>query len=226
MKKWKAIKNRLVESNWVITLTATLFGVFLALYLNQLSSARKSKLQTDKAIHNIIEEIASNKSSLETGIVKQKEYLNVLYILQKYLNDKDQIIAPRDSLLAYVSKYPDHFLDKDSIRFNGNQSEYFGEVEFKFTATFVNLNTIAWETLKNSAIGSSLDFDCLMYLEGVNKLTEEVLERDKKVLAFIPELKSNLKEEKLNFNLAILIQFEQSLLKAYEESKEKLRNCS
>jgi len=226
MKKWNYIKKRFIESNWVITLTATLVGVFLALYLNQLGSEKELRIQKTKVKSNIISEFNANYSSLAESIEKHKNYLHFLDFLQQFLNRSDRrMIAPTDTFQYYISKYPKYFLDKDSIIIRENESEYVGSIKFHFELSHVNISSIAWETLKSSGISSTFDFECLMNLELIGKLTNEVIEREKIITNSVLNIKQALLDKTLNSELKVLIDLEEALLEEYKNSKDKMKNC-
>jgi len=67
MKSRKKITGFL-SNNWVVTLTATLIGVFSALYLNEIVASRKLENQKAIAKQNILTEISQNQESLEKNI--------------------------------------------------------------------------------------------------------------------------------------------------------------
>ena len=91
----------------------------------------------------------------------------------------------------------------------------------------LELTNITWKTLKNSGIVSSYDYECLLYLETVDKVTSEVEYKNKNLLEFFTGSrdKGTNNENLINY-LKLLIQFEESLMDIYNSSEEKLGNCA
>ena len=70
--------NRILTSNWFVTLSATLVGVFVALYLNELVASRKLEIAKATATDNILTEIESNLSSMQDAVKMHQEFFDVL----------------------------------------------------------------------------------------------------------------------------------------------------
>ena len=91
----------------------------------------------------------------------------------------------------------------------------------------IELTNITWKTLKNSGIVSSYDYECLLYLATVDKVTSEVEYKNKNLIEFFTGSKDKgAKNENLINYLKLLIQFEESLIDIYNSSEEKLGNCA
>jgi len=221
------IKNsKLLTSNWVITLTATLIGVFGALFLNEWVSSKKMRTQKSLATENIITELTSNQENLESSIIKHTELLEILDFLNKYLDEEERLISPIDSMNKFKTKYPELVEIKDSTLLENGNCKYKGEINLDLSITHMELTTIAWKTLINSGISASFDFECLMYLESIDKLTNEVLQKDEELLEFMTGRRdSGTKNEKLVNHLKLLIDYEDSLIELYKPRENKLKNC-
>ena len=222
----KRYASRFLANNWVITLTATLIGVFVALYLNERVSSSKLKSQKSIATKNILAEISSNQGSLEETIDKHLELLEVMEFLGEYLDEDNNLITKPEILGKFKNKYPDVALIQDSTRLEDGYYDYEGEINLDLSFPQFNLTTIAWETLKSSGISTSYDFNCLMYLETIDKMTKEILQKNRDLLDFLTGSKdSGENNENLLKNLNLLVDYEESLLAAYESSEEELKAC-
>lgn len=146
--------------------------------------------------------------------------------------ETDDLIVPLDSMNHFRKNHPNTILVRDSIELNKGIYKYEdGQINFDFSTPQYELTTIAWKTLKNSGITSSFDFECLMFLEGLYNITEKVLEKNEKLLdevlldMFINENKSKTMNRKLISHLKFLIDYEESLVKMFENSDEQLNAC-
>ncbi len=66
---------KILTNSWVITLTATLIGVFVALYLNEWLASVKLNNQKQIAKENVLAELKSNNKKLNESITKHKSAL-------------------------------------------------------------------------------------------------------------------------------------------------------
>lgn len=219
---------RFLTSNWVITLTATLIGVFAALYLNEVVSSTKLKNQKSIATKNILIEVSSNNKKIKKATQKHIELLDIIQFLGKYADEENgKLIVPVDSMTNFQLKHPDKIDIKDSTIISDGIYDYKGELNFDFSTPQLEITTIAWKTLKSSGISSTYGFECLMYLEGLYNITDEVSIKNKELLDyFIGEKETGEKNENLIRHLHILIDFEKSIIKMYESSKKELKNCN
>jgi len=143
-KKVNISFSKLLASNWVITLTATLIGVFLALYLNELVASNKLKNQKSIATKNILSEITANEERLVKSIVKHTELLDGMSFLNKYVNDEDELIAPSDSMAVLRAKHPNLVTITDSTQVSKGVFDYEGEIYIDLSIPHVQLTNIAW----------------------------------------------------------------------------------
>ena len=220
------IGSRILTNNWVVTLTATLVGVFAALYVNEWVASKKLRNQKAIATQNILAEISSNNEDLHLTILKHAELLETMTFLGKYVDEESRLIAPPDSLDKFRAKYPALVLIEDSTQLENGYYEYDGEINLDLTFPQFNLSTIAWETLKNSGISATYGFECLLYLETVDKITQEVLQKNRELLEYFTGAKESGEEnENLLNHLELLIDYEESLQEVYQGSERALENC-
>lgn len=218
--------SKLLANNWVITLTATLVGVFLALYLNEWISNRNLRNQKSIATENIFAEIASNKAKLEKAVVEHNELLDVIEFLSFFINDDEDLVAHVDSMNKFKSKYPSMIKVTDSTHLGNDVYHYKGKTDFEISVPHLQLTTIAWRTIKNSGISNSYGFDCLMFLERTDNLTNEIFKMDNDLLEYISKIKdSGKKNQHLIMQLKMLISYEESLISVYDNSEQQLQSC-
>jgi len=223
-KKLSRKNRRLLSSNWFVTLTATLLGVFVGLYLNEWVA--KSKLLNQKSIvtKNLLAEISSNNEKLKRATERHIEILDILQFFESYSDEEGNLIVSIDSMYSFRLRNPNVIQIEDSTLVSNGIYNYHGEVNFNLSLPHLEITALAWNTLKNSDIISSYDFECLMYLEGVNNIMNEVLTKNKEIFNYIFEMGDN--REILIRNLSVLIDFEKSLGEIYSQSEERLKNCS
>lgn len=224
-KSKKKILN-LFSSNWIITLTATLVGVFLALYLNEWRSSNKLDNQKRIATENILKEIKSNQQQLEQSVVLNKSLLGVLEFTEEYMDEENRIIVSPDSVNIFRKKYPGLFTVTDSTLVGEGKYHYEGEMNMNLGFSYIGLSTLAWETMVNSGISSAYDFNCLMYLNTLEKITRKVVELDENVLSLLFKLKGEApSDDQLKRSVILLIEYEESLLQMYEDKEKGFTNC-
>ncbi|MEM9548325.1 MAG: hypothetical protein AAGA77_20245 [Bacteroidota bacterium] len=218
--------SKLLKNDWVITLSATLIGVFLAMYLNELVASKNIRNQKTIATKNIFSEIESNKQSLVKSIDTHTELLETLRFVSTYLDEDENLIVPADSMATLRAKYPALIAIEDSTLLYGNTYDYSGEINLNVSIPYLQLTNIAWQTLKSSGISTTFDFSCLMYLETIDKWTNEVLKKDEVLLQYITGSKdSGNKNEELLDHLELLLDYEKSLIKIYDRKERELKDC-
>ena len=220
--------SKILSSNWVITLTATLIGVFGALFLNEWISTKNVRDQKSIATKNILSEIKENKTSIEENIKDHRTLMSIIMFMEKYIDNENRLIIDSDSLKVFRTDFPNIFIVQDSTLLESGKYHYRGEMDLNFDISYVSITNIAWKTLKNSALTNSYDFDCLMFLEQMEIIHEETLKQERK---FIEIMKNANKydeddyQEELKLELDFLIEYENGLLDLYNNSEEKLNNC-
>jgi hypothetical protein len=216
-----------LTNNWIITLTATLVGVLTALYLNQQLAERSIEQQKNIATKNILTEIESNLNVLEKSLEKRSALLETLRFLNAFVDEEGSLVAPPDSMHRFKRKYPTVVYLQDSFALGDGLIKYAGEVNLNLNVTHLQLTTIAIETLKNSGITASYDFECLMFLEKMDKLTSEVLKKDEAQWEYVRGLRSmGGQNQELLDHIQSLINFEKSLIDFYKAGKLQLKNCN
>jgi len=218
-------RSSLLTSKWVITLTGTLIGAFVALYLNEWMSSRKLDEQKAIATQNILAEMDSNAESLAEALDKHEELFETLTFLGKYLNEESQLIAPPDSFRAFTRKYPHLFDIRDSVLMEKGLYEYQGELNLDLSFPHFELSTIAWETLKSSGLSATYDFTCLLYLETVNKVTQKVIEQNLELFQVIVGDNITHSNEEQIKQLKLLGEYETTIQEMYDAQDDEKQDC-
>ncbi|MFC0875795.1 hypothetical protein ACE01N_04330 [Saccharicrinis sp. FJH2] len=161
----------------IITLIATLIGVFLALYLNEWNASRKLKKQKEIATENILTEISANKKLLTESVKNYTEMLDIYIFFNECLSAESEFITSSENMIQFRTKHPGLLSPIDSVRLENGMFKYTRmNLNLVFTLEQVELRTIAWETLKSSNIISSYDFDYLMSLEYIYKSLYSIIQ--------------------------------------------------
>ena len=219
--------SRIFRNNWVITLTATLIGVFAALYLNEVVASRKLDQQKTIASENILKEITSNQEKLNNAVEKHINLVKILDFMSKFADlEEETLITHTDTMKVFQMNHPNTFMVKDSTLIEDQIYDYNGTLTLDFTIPQLEITTIAWNTLKDSGVSASYGFECLMYLEGIYKTTDEVSKRNADLMEFFMGSKeSGDKNEILIAHVKLLIDFEVSLVSMLDLHKEEMKNC-
>ena len=221
--------RQLATSNWIITLSATLLGVFLALYLNEQVASRKLNKQKTIALDNLSSEISENKKSLKKSIFNHTLLLDIFTFIKTYKTEDDDYVISIDTLNAFRKKYPNIISMTDSIQIDSSTYKYIhGEFNTNFDFLQIALTSITLETLKNSDLITSYNFECLMFIESLIKLTKEVRRQDTELFNLVihsDEMKTKQYDQIIK-NLKILIQYEKVLMGAYDENEKTLLDCN
>jgi len=217
-------KKHFWSSDGIITLVATLLGVFLALYLNEWTASRKQKRQMDLAAENILMEIEANRSMLNESVRNYSEMLETYIFFDTCLNSDGEVVSTVGNMNSFKAAHPGLLNTIDSLRMDDGRYKYTSmNLNLNFTLELVELRTIAWETLKNSAVISSFSFSYLMQLEYINKsvnaiiqLNNEIYNDARKFLQGDMTVLGNL-----IYNVRMAIYNEQQLIVLYDEIRDK-----
>ena len=218
--------NKLLNNDWVITLTATLIGVFLALYLNDWSNNRALKEESRVAKSIIIDELKYNESNLKEVLESHKRLRDIFIFLGNNYQGVEGLISSPLVINEFQQKYPDILTVKDSTWLDVNKFKYEGEINLNLGLPRINLKGIAWETFKDTKVGTLYDFECLMYLETAYNLIQEIKDNNKLVIEYLSgEKNQGDNYENLIKHLNWLIGLEEIAIKVLIDKEENLNNC-
>jgi anaerobic C4-dicarboxylate transporter len=107
--------NKLLTNNWVITLTATLVGVFLALYLNDWSNNRTLREDSRLAKSIILDELKHNASNLQESMESHQRLRDIFIFLGSNYRKDEGLISTPNIINEFQKKYPEILSVSDSI---------------------------------------------------------------------------------------------------------------
>lgn len=224
----KLQNSKFLNSNWIITLTATLIGVFGALFLNECVTTKKIGNQKSIATKNILSEIKKNEKEIEKSLKMNIAVMETYIFKEKYMDDQKRLITDVDSMQTFRTNFPDIVTVTDSTLLKNGKYHYKADVNLDLNFSYLTITNIAWKTLKSSNLTNFYDFDCLMFLEGLEIFTNETLKYNRKVIDLLinkDKYEENDYEKLFKQELKLLIMYEKGLLEGYKNSEEELNNC-
>lgn len=229
LKRKRYIK--FVRSNWVITLTSTMIGVILGLYLNGYYENKSLAADKKKAISQVYTEISENKKSLKNyHDLISKNYNEISYIFSK-LNNDFEIIVHKDSTNRFINETKEIFSFAKSEKIDSNFVKIRGDLNFNVDSPlmFSGLSQITWQAYKQTNYLAITNFKCLKNIEIIYELQNEVNELNKlwvkKVLngEFTQDIL--IRNEFMSDWRSLLLK-QSLLLDAYNMNDYILENCS
>lgn len=210
----------------MITLTGTMLGAFLALYLANWTEVKKNESQKEIAIQNILSEISSNEETLVKSLKNHQQIIESIIFFRKHLDSTGRLVASSSEMGNFISKNPDVLELSDSTLLENGQYQYHGESEINKSLVNISLTNIAWETLKNSALSAKFNFQCLMYFESIDKIKSEIIKKDQILMeAFFQTGGNIIYDEYFYNNLTLLLELEKGLIQVYKNKDKGLENC-
>ena len=211
--------KRLYKSSWFITLFATMFGVLLAFYLDDLSSQSKVEKRMKTSIRNIDNELTYNIAALrDSSNNNLSNFLGEIRSIDSRI--PNELTMSTFSMNNLIMNYSNFIEVNDSTSINGDLYKY--NIGYKFELNLDDIQNIAWETFKMSNINSELNYNCLQILVQIYSLQEIYLNEQQKTLNYF----INAEHKKLLNSLSINQQLKSQLLNVMSEGQEKINNCS
>lgn len=221
----------ILNSNWFITLSSTILGIVIGIYLTNLSNHNSLLKKKDRAIDQVIQEVADNQETLEGYYSQLKQsYPAFEYMLTK-LNPEGELIIAKDSLEAFQKTMAGVFvyegkkaIGKDSLKVSGELS-----VAFNSKLSLSKLSNIAWEAYKETDYLSVTDFKCITNIQFIYDLQEEVnaLNRQWVNTLFAGKFMDSTEAKKyFMFDWRTLLQKQQLLLDIYKSSAQAMKECT
>jgi hypothetical protein len=159
----KNILKIAANSSWVITLTSTILGVLIGLYLNDYSSNLALEKKRTNAFQNVLTEIDNN-------FVKLAEYHDEIDRIDKELrqvsklyNTDMEIIIHKDSLNSINQKFRNPLRETRVMHQDSLGLSY----SFRISANLIvmDLHTATWDTYKQTDFLGLTDFNCIARIE-------------------------------------------------------------
>jgi len=218
----------ILSNNWLITLSATLIGVFLALYLNEQVAKQKLNEAKASATDNILAEMEGNLKSMQAAVVNHQKVFDVLNFMSYQDSESGKLIVPLDSMMKFRRDYPQLLELKDSIQVEEGIYAYSnGSLDFDFQLPQFELSTLAWNTLVSSGMSRSYNFDCLMQIRRIYQGTDKVISLNQELFdSFYRTQDFRGDRDKILRLLAMLLDFEKTAIQALENGMEEIQNCS
>ena len=227
-KKLNTRNYKILSNNWFVTLSATLIGVFVALYLNEIVASQKLDEEKANATDNILAEIESNLSSMQDAIQVHQKFFDVLNFLKYLDSESGDLVVPLDTIIKFRNDYPHLLSVKDSVMVEKSVYSYSnGNLDFNFRLPQFELSTVAWNTLLNTGMSRSYSFECLLYLQGVYKNTEKIIGLNEELFNTVYRTEDfKTDREKILRLLAMFLDYERVAIQALKSGKEEIKNCS
>ncbi len=216
----------LVKSNWTVTLTATMLGVFAGIYLNNLVADRSLTNQVNLALTKVEHEIVKNNEILLSSYESHKKFYDVLKFLNTSLDENGDLVTKAETMGEFKLKHPKVFNVADSVVVEGEKYKYDGTINFNFNEMpSISITNIAFTTIENSRLTSVIDFECLYMLASIDKVQNRVIDQNDKLYEYLSGKKDM--GDRFEVVLPLLrqtMQFEEILIEYYKQNKE-LKSC-
>ncbi len=168
--------SNFLKSNWVITLTSTMFGVIIGLYLTNSNEARKLREAQQTAFEMVKRELAKNQEALEVyDSISRNTYKRAKYVFSKMTNQKE-IFIPKDSIDVFKTQSGGIINDLtiETATDRAGQMRVRGEMDLTLHSklTILDLNDVIWESYKQTDFLNVTNFECVTALEEIYQFQE------------------------------------------------------
>ncbi|MEM6643178.1 MAG: hypothetical protein AAF616_09385 [Bacteroidota bacterium] len=209
------MSNQFLKNAWVVTLTSTILGIVIGIFLTDFFQQRRLIKDQKNALELVIQEIEDNQ-------VKLREYHDTLalkfdafqYLYPYLFENEKQLVVHKDSLQHFKRKsFPivkisgTDSITTDSVRITGEVNLSFNS---NSTILLTGLTTVVWDTYKSTNYLSVTRFGCLTRLEELYTLQKD-FNRDNATL--VDQLLSKRFLQSEEISLEFLNQWEKLLLK-------------
>jgi len=159
----KNILKIAANSSWVITLTSTMLGVLIGLYLNDYNTNLNLEKKRVNAFQDVLTEIDNN-------FVKLAEYhdeidfkLKELRQVSKLYNTDMKIIIHKDSLNSINQKFRNPLHELPATHQDSLRLYYLYSISANLI--IMDLHTATWDTYKQTDFLGLTDFNCIATIE-------------------------------------------------------------
>lgn len=168
---------KLLQNAWIVTLSSSVIGIFIGIYLTNFFAERQLRKDKEKAIHQVLQEISENKQTL----LQYHDTLRVKYEAFSYLipylrNKTDGIVIHKDSLEVFKEQTASivqieqlEAVAPDRIRISGEADL---TLNANSTIILTGLSDVIWQVYKTTDYFSITEFQCLTTLENLYELQE------------------------------------------------------
>ncbi|WP_237276114.1 hypothetical protein [Tenacibaculum ovolyticum] len=195
-------KNTKRIFKYLIEFIIVAFGVFLGIYASEIQNEKKVKLEKEKSISYIIEELENNKKRLKESIKYHQSIKTEIDSIAKTLNEKDLFTI-------YI----------------GNKSFQHSEIKDWSGVRVANLEFTAFEAAKISGIIKEYDIKFIQNISKIYKHQETYSEFGNSILNKLISLNSSTKVVDVLSSIKLvtndLLNYEKTLLEATQKIKQK-----
>ena len=224
---FKSKATTILTSDWTVTLIATMVGIFSGIYLNDLFTRNSLEQASQQAIERVEQEINTNRKVVENTFKVHRRYFPVFQFIFKNRDDNQDLVVASSAMRDFQRSHPGTFVIADSVLIKEDTYKYRGEVDMKFGSLLsVQLTDIAWETLQSSNLSSTLNYDCLYYLEAAYRLQGQIRDENSVFLETLMKAADEPDQQDAFFaKWKFLLNMEESLINIYNASAEALQDC-
>ncbi len=168
---------KLLQNAWIITLSSSVIGIFIGIYLTNFFAQRQLRKDKEKAIYQVLKEISENRQTLlqyhDTLRVKYEAFT---YLIPYLHAETDGIVIHKDSLLTFKERTASivqiealEEVSPDRIRISGEADL---TLNANSTIILTGLSDVIWQVYKTTDYFSITEFQCLTTLENLYGLQE------------------------------------------------------
>lgn len=176
MPKKKTRILQWIDSNWVITLFSTMFGVIFGLYLTNYFENKSLENERSKAFNQVQQEIAQNEELLHKHDSVLRLKFNSFKFLSRYISDDFKIEVEQSVLDSFLIKTDAIFIKEEIIELNNKNVQLKGEANLYFESGLMinNLADVIWNSYKQTEYMKVTTFDCVTNIESIYQLQKDI----------------------------------------------------
>ncbi|WP_299225580.1 hypothetical protein [uncultured Psychroserpens sp.] len=232
MKLKRLSISKFLKSNWVITLTSTMIGVIIGLYLTNYNESQKLEDDQEIAFDMVKQELKKNDNALKAyDSISRIMFKKASYVFSR-MNEDYEIYISKDSVSKFKEKSKDIVTDitVEAVPNDKNKVKVKGEMTLNVDSKLVilDLNNIIWESYKQTNFLNLTDFECITALEELYQLQDSYNDDNRKwVNAFINGSLFEGYDEMVEFMRLWekLLTMNDILLNMYTINSEEVSNC-
>lgn len=221
---------KIFSSNGLITFTSTILGVFIGIYVTDFYN-RQSQLKARNDAFEQVEKEISNNTRL---LIDYRDTLKVSFDRLKYFNsklsDEFQIIIHKDSLPNFKRRLTSVLVVEKTMPIGNDSLRVSGDFNLNIKSNLVvfDLQTVIWNTFKQTNYLSLTPFTCISNIEKIYNLfldfnsTNNVLRNNLLDGNYMKD-KNAIRRFERDFR-KILFKHD-LLIKMCESSKDLMQNC-
>lgn len=164
-----------LQNDWVITLVATMVGVFVGIYLNGIYDQRKLNRSKEEALRDVQTELSDNLQLLTSWDSVMSSQFVPFAQLTNFMEDSEDETMVRMTAATMDSFQRSNLgflVVNDAEPLTGKYNRYHVEVEMDLNSPLVLLpeNQLTREAFKSTEYINHLDFGCIKYIASIYQL--------------------------------------------------------